>query len=653
MDTFALPEGATLLATGDDVAQPGLPARRPHVGDPVPLRDRPAEIELWLGEVDRHRRGRVGQDPAMRSAPRPTAPPGGARARRAPRCSAGSPRSRRSGREPGYRGADRGRRLPPRRHAGRPLARRRLRRARSLPRGAPASGRAHGDRLARARPATPTSCSRRSTACCSCGGGDVDPARYGAEPDTEHDYGVEPDRDAFEIDAAACRRPHAHARRSCICRGMQVMNVAFGGTLHQHLPGDARAPRARRPARGHGDDPRRRARRGDRCSPATTKARGASLRLAPPPGHRSASASGCRVVGRSPDGLVEAIEPRGRRHQPGDDLDARGPVAPRGDGRERPGAAAAVRRARANRQLLRRVAAAPPTARHARAYRVVDPDPRLAERCSSARRRGSWPRCPAGLVARIDHVGSTSVPGLAAKPVVDIQLSVSAIVTGRGLRGARSSGSGTGHALDPWNDDHEFFCRPTTAEYGAMNLHVCDGRLGVGAAAPRVPDWLRAHPDDAAGLRRPQAVLAERIPRTSSSYLDGKTEFIELDRPRPPGGSRHDEPSCGRIAGFRAAPGWKPEEPHGGRSSACRASGDPRDQVRPTASPMAARSACVRRAAPTSTPATSSAQGVVGERTATGVRHDRGGLGQGRLRRRAPGNAPTTSTPCSRTPRST
>ena len=44
------------------------------------------------------------------------------------------------------------------------------------------------------------------------GGGDVDPARYGAEPDTVHDYGVEPDRDAFEIDLAA------RGRASCACR---------------------------------------------------------------------------------------------------------------------------------------------------------------------------------------------------------------------------------------------------------------------------------------------------------------------------------------------------------------------------------------------------------------------------------------------------
>ena len=67
------------------------------------------------------------------------------------------------------------------------------------------------------------------------GGGDVDPARYGAVPDTEHNYGVEPDRDAFETDllltAERMRIPVL-----CICRGMQVMNVAYGGTLAQHLP---------------------------------------------------------------------------------------------------------------------------------------------------------------------------------------------------------------------------------------------------------------------------------------------------------------------------------------------------------------------------------------------------------------------------------
>lgn len=70
------------------------------------------------------------------------------------------------------------------------------------------------------------------------GGGDVDPARYGRDPHAEI-YGLEPDRDGFEIDLL-----HEADRRAlptlCICRGMQVMNVAFGGTLVQHLPEDPR-----------------------------------------------------------------------------------------------------------------------------------------------------------------------------------------------------------------------------------------------------------------------------------------------------------------------------------------------------------------------------------------------------------------------------
>jgi putative glutamine amidotransferase len=70
------------------------------------------------------------------------------------------------------------------------------------------------------------------------GGGDVEPGRYGRQA-VETIYGVEPDRDAFEIDLL-----READRRSmptlCICRGMQVLNVAFGGTLVQHLPDDDR-----------------------------------------------------------------------------------------------------------------------------------------------------------------------------------------------------------------------------------------------------------------------------------------------------------------------------------------------------------------------------------------------------------------------------
>lgn len=66
------------------------------------------------------------------------------------------------------------------------------------------------------------------------GGGDIEPSRYdaGLHPSM---YGIDPDRDALELDLA-----RAAARIGvptlAVCRGFQVVNVAFGGTLHQHLP---------------------------------------------------------------------------------------------------------------------------------------------------------------------------------------------------------------------------------------------------------------------------------------------------------------------------------------------------------------------------------------------------------------------------------
>jgi putative glutamine amidotransferase len=66
------------------------------------------------------------------------------------------------------------------------------------------------------------------------GGADVDPRFYGAEshPETK---GTTPERDTFEI-ALARRAIERDMPMLAVCRGMQVVNVALGGTLHQHLP---------------------------------------------------------------------------------------------------------------------------------------------------------------------------------------------------------------------------------------------------------------------------------------------------------------------------------------------------------------------------------------------------------------------------------
>jgi putative glutamine amidotransferase len=67
------------------------------------------------------------------------------------------------------------------------------------------------------------------------GGGDIDPQSYGGA-NHESVYSVCAERDGFEVTLvhAALARPELPVL--CICRGMQVLNVALGGDLHVHIP---------------------------------------------------------------------------------------------------------------------------------------------------------------------------------------------------------------------------------------------------------------------------------------------------------------------------------------------------------------------------------------------------------------------------------
>jgi len=73
------------------------------------------------------------------------------------------------------------------------------------------------------------------------GGNDIDPSSYGANAHPETG-GTVPERDRTEV-ALARRAVECDMPVLGICRGMQLLNVAFGGTLLQHLPDEV----------GHGD----------------------------------------------------------------------------------------------------------------------------------------------------------------------------------------------------------------------------------------------------------------------------------------------------------------------------------------------------------------------------------------------------------------
>jgi putative glutamine amidotransferase len=141
-----------------------------------------------------------------------------------------------------------------------------------------------------------------------CGGPDVDPARYGEEPHPAV-YGVDPGRDAFEVGLVLA----AQARRLPvlgICRGIQVINVAWGGTLLQHVPDRAGAVPHGVPAGAgirvtHPVD----VVAGSRLSAALGHA--TRIESCVSVHHQAVArlAEGLVVTARSADGLIEAAEP--------------------------------------------------------------------------------------------------------------------------------------------------------------------------------------------------------------------------------------------------------------------------------------------------------------------------------------------------------
>jgi putative glutamine amidotransferase len=136
------------------------------------------------------------------------------------------------------------------------------------------------------------------------GGGDVEPTRYGGSPHAEI-YGVEPDRDDLEI------RLLREADRSglpalCICRGIQVLNVAFGGTLIPHLPDLPGLGEHRGASYGSSVEHPVKVEPGSRLALAT----GREVLTCSSHHHQGLDrlGEGLAVVGRSDDGLVEAVE---------------------------------------------------------------------------------------------------------------------------------------------------------------------------------------------------------------------------------------------------------------------------------------------------------------------------------------------------------
>lgn len=156
---------------------------------------------------------------------------------------------------------------------------------------------------------------------------------------------------------------------------------------------------------------------------------------------------------------------------------------------------------------------------------VTDYDPRWPAQFA-AEVESLRPAFGASLIA-LEHIGSTSVPGLAAKPIVDIQAVVQSVADAQNAAptlAALEWQQGT-FALDP--ETRLYFKKRSAAGVRTHQLHVYEPDHPVAFAHLLFRDYLRAHPEEAERYAALKRELAERFHTDRLAYNDAKTTYVK------------------------------------------------------------------------------------------------------------------------------
>jgi len=154
---------------------------------------------------------------------------------------------------------------------------------------------------------------------------------------------------------------------------------------------------------------------------------------------------------------------------------------------------------------------------------IVDYDPAWPARFAEERQAlagvlGPW------LAGPIEHIGSTAVPGLAAKPVIDI---MAAVETLEGSRDAIEAAATLGYCYFPYQASmRHWMCKPSDA-FRTHHLHL----VPVGSPQWERPiafrNYLREYSDVAAEYAGLKRTLAKRFTFDREAYTEAKAAFID------------------------------------------------------------------------------------------------------------------------------
>lgn len=127
------------------------------------------------------------------------------------------------------------------------------------------------------------------------------------------------------------------------------------------------------------------------------------------------------------------------------------------------------------------------------------------------------------LVGPIEHIGSTAVPGLEAKPVIDMMAAVASLEKSKGAIEAVRS---LGYLYAPYRADQiHWFCKPHPS-FRTHHLHLVPYCSALWSAQIAFRDRLRHDRHAAANYTELKRSLARRFPTDREAYTDGKSHFV-------------------------------------------------------------------------------------------------------------------------------
>ena len=156
---------------------------------------------------------------------------------------------------------------------------------------------------------------------------------------------------------------------------------------------------------------------------------------------------------------------------------------------------------------------------------IVDYDPRWPELFATEAEK-LRPAFGTALVA-LEHIGSTSVSGLAAKPVVDIQAVVRSLADTDAVTPRVVALGWTQGVFAPDPERRLYFKKYNTEGVRTYQLHVYEADHPSAAAHLLFRDYLREHQEEAQRYEALKRELALQYHADRLAYNDAKTDYIE------------------------------------------------------------------------------------------------------------------------------